>query len=159
MQPSETVATACKERSVWKWRRQPTCACRRQQSLLDTYAAAAVLAVIIGCDDALEEIMIVQLARALQRFPFSQVERDQRAISCRSCRDKCCAGCVQTSPNQMISGSPISLLEPLLPLTPSNHCFLSISSLASACDERTREVSTHTSCLFVLFVKIRGACM
>ena len=92
----EMAATACKERSVWKWRRQPTRACRRQQSFLDTFAAAAVLAVIIGIDDALEEIMIVQLARAHQIFPFSQVERDQRALSFRSCRDNCCARCVQT---------------------------------------------------------------
>ena len=92
----EMAATACKERSVWKWRRQPTRACRRQQSFLDTFAAAAVLAVIIGIDDALEEIMIVQLARAHQIFFFSQVERDQRAISFRSCRDNCCARCVQT---------------------------------------------------------------
>ena len=82
----EMAATACKERSVWKWRRQPTRACRRQQSFLDTFAAAAVLAVIIGIDDALEEIMIVQLARAHQispsvklretnaQYPFAVVE-------------------------------------------------------------------------------------
>ena len=54
---------------------------RRRQPQLDTIAAAAVLSVINCCDDALEEIMFVQLARALQRFPFCCVEKERRAIS------------------------------------------------------------------------------
>ncbi len=41
-------------------------------------------------------------------------------------------------------------------LTPFNHAFLSLSSVASACDERAHKVSTHT-CFVGLsfFVKLK----
>ena len=54
---------------------------RRRQPQLDTIAEAAVLSVMNCCDDALEDIVFVQLARALQRFPFCCVVRERRAIS------------------------------------------------------------------------------
>ena len=54
---------------------------RRRQPQLDTIAAAAVLSVMNCCDDTLEDIVFVQLAAALQRFPFCCIVRERRAIS------------------------------------------------------------------------------
>ena len=132
---------------------------KQQQTSLNTIAAAAVLSIINGCHDALEEIMFVQLARDLQRFPFCRVEKHQRAVSCRSRQDKCGAESEQTAPKQIIPGTPISPIEPLWPLTPFNYCFLSISDVTSACDKRPSKGSPNTSYFYDLIVRLRAACI
>ena len=82
---------------------------------LDMYAAALVLSIIIVYDDELVDIMFVHFAPALPRFPWSQVEREDRAICGRSCCEKCCATGVSTCVNHMISGSPIHSSIPSAP--------------------------------------------
>ena len=133
---------------------------RWRQPELDTIAAAAVLSLINCCDDAVEEIIHVLLARAHRKFPFCCVERERRAISRCSCRNRCWAGNDQTAPKRMIFRSLIFPSSPPRLLTPFNHAFLSISSVASACDERARKVSTHTCfCWFVFLCKAQSECV
>ena len=75
MRPTEMVTPADMKRSVWKRQQLPTCAWT-PAILRHTITAAAVLSVIKCCDNALEKIIFVQLARAFRDSPFVELRQN-----------------------------------------------------------------------------------
>ena len=96
--------------------------------------------------------MFVKLTRTFRNSPFVELrESDAQYLADVVVTDAELAA-NKRSRSERSLGPRFSPRTPLAPY-PLDHCFLSISSVAAACDERTHKVSTHTSLIFVLLCK------